>query len=392
MPTVPLTRLSGSQAPIGSDQFKQDSGTDITDANGYWLRSGLYATAASYPEAAALEHCKVTGLTATNSESILHLQSADNGAGVVVVTASGLTAGNVLVSTDDGATWTSIATGITGSATGVVRNGTRFIIASNDASNFYTRWSTDGVTWNAGGTLALSGVTTTTVRLAYNGTVVYGQGNGSVVANQSAFTTTDGVTLTGRTAPDTDGLQDLKAGGGTFVLMIASTDFYTSTDGISWATRTPPDPVRYAAFLGGDWVLKNISTAIYYTTTNFTTFTSGAIPLALGLTASSSLSNDATRVYAGIVAGSSGYQAIAWTDDLIKWRLRWLTSSLGGNTGWYCHGGKYFFPKGSIASSTVLYTSDFSTADFVGSSCLSSIGTVSTTTNTFAAMYRKLAD
>jgi hypothetical protein len=378
---------------VGSDQFRQEAGTSITDADGYWLRGGLFATAASYPEAAALEHCKVTGLAATNSSTIIHRQSADNGAGTIVVTAStGLSGSQVLVSTDNGATWTAVTTSLAVLPTGVVWNGSRFIIAGNDGTNFYTRWSTNGTTWNAGGTLALTTVTSGTVRLAYNGTITYGVGSGSTAANASAFTTSDGVTLTGRTAAVTTAQTDLKAANGVFVLCVGSSSFYTSTDGITFTTRTATGTVDLAGYVGGTWILKPDGSHTYYTTTNFTTFTARTTPTQnTSILPNKSLSFDSSRVYLG-VTNSQGLPVVWWSTDLINWSLRWLSAGLGNNTSWFCQGGKYFLPKGDTASASILCTANFATADYVGSAIPASSFNGGSSANLPLVAYRKLSD
>lgn len=386
----------GGRAAIGADFFHAESGSFISDQNGYQLRSGLYAPAASYPIAATLEHCKISGLASTNSQSYLHIQSADNGAGTIVMTYSVATGSNVLVSTDGGATFSNVSTGLSSAATGVVWDGTRFIVAGNDGANFYTRVSTNGTSWSAGGTLAHTSVTAGTVRLAYNGTVTLGIGTGSSASNASAFTTTDGTTLTGRTAPTSAGgtSATLQAGGGTFVRADSGlgTTIYTSTDGISWTSRTLPSSVSQSAYLGGTWMLKEDASLLYYTTTNFTTFTARTLPgAASGLSFRGSISSDSSRVYAGVynAASTVGQPMVMWSSDLISWQVRGLTAALGSNTVWHCHGGKYFFAKGANASTSILYTASFGTADFVGAAQMTS--TPLSNSNP-AVMYRKLAD
>lgn len=381
----------GGRAAIGADFFHAESGTSITDQNGFQLRSGYYADAASYPIAAQLEHCKISGIAATNSQSFVHLQSADNGAGTIVVAYSGASGANVLVSTDNGATWANVSAG-SEPVTGVVWNGFRFIVAGNNGSNFYVRYSTNGTTWSGTATLAHTSVTTGSVRLAYNGTVVYGVGSNSTVANASAFTTTDGSTLTGRTAATSGLLSGLSGANGVFVHTITSSAFYTSTDGISWTSRSAPGTAEQSAHLGGQWLLKATTGNTYYVTSNFTSFTTGTIPGAASYCeANYSLSFDSSRVYVGLRNTSSGFcqPAIMWSPDLVNWYMRGVTAALGNNTAWHCHAGKYYFPKGATSSATILRSSSFTTADYVGAALMTS---TPTSLSSPAVMYRKLAD
>lgn len=387
-----FSKFTRNPIAVGTDFFCAESGSSVTDDRGFLLRSGYYADAASYPIAAQLEHCKISGIAATNSQSILHLQSADNGSGTIVVTYSGATGSNILVSTDNGATWANVSTGLTVAPTGVVWNGSRFIVAGNDGSNFYTRYSTNGTSWSAGGTLAHTGVTVGSVRLAYNGTVVYGVGSGSTATNASAFTTNDGVTLTGRTAATGSTLLGISGANGVFVHTINSSSFYTSTDGISFTTRSAPSIAELSAYLGGQWMLKATTGNTYYTTSNFTSFITGTIPgTASYIEANYSLSFDSSRVYVGLMSTTTslGFPAIMWSPDLINWYVRSVTSALGVNTAWHCHAGKYYFAKGATSSATILRSSSFTTADYVGAALLTS---TPASLSSPAVMYRKLAD
>jgi hypothetical protein len=388
-----FSKFSRSPMPIGTDTLRVESGTDITDGAGYHLRSGLYATAASFPDAAQLEHCKISGLASTNSTALGHFQSADNGAGVVVCTFNGATTGQVLVSTDGGATVSIVATGLGEVPTGVVWAGDKFLIAGNNSSLFRSAFSTNGTSWTVGGNVALTSVSSGSVRLAYNGTVVYGVGSGSTVANASAFTTTDGVTLTGRTAPSSSPLKSITGEDGVFVHQIDSTTFHTSTDGVTFTLRTAPGSVFYSAFLGGSWMLKADSNT-YYVTSNFTTFTTRTIPgTSTNLIAQFSLSHDSTRVYSGVydVSAAGGAPMIMWSSDLVKWYSRGVPAGFGNNTVWHCQGGRYFFPKGANTSTNILYTANFSNADFVGAPIMSISSPAGSGGKNLVA-YRKLSD
>ncbi len=392
MSDVPLSSISGSAFPVGSDFFHAESGSSVTDSSGFKLRSGLYSSAASYPAAAELEHCKISGIQAVNSTSMLHIQSADNGAGIVVATFTTASSGQVLVSTDGGANFSIVATGLSVAPSGVVWNGSRFIIAGNDNTNFYSRYSLNGASWSAGGSVAGSSLTSGTVRLAYNGTVTYGIGAGSTVSNASAFTTTDGVTLTGRTAP-TGSMTGLSGAGGAFLVTVGSASFFTSTDGVSFTTRTAPASVDVSAYLGGTWMLKPSASSAYYTTSNFIAFVSRQMSTpGSNIIGALSLSFDANRVYCGAFnnSTSNGAPGIWWSSDLISWFFRGVTASLGNNTVWHCQNGRYFFPKGANASAVILATANFTAADFVGAAISSACS--APTGSSPVVIYRKLAD
>lgn len=390
-----FSKFSRSPIAIGTDFFCAESGASISDDRGFLLRSGYYADAASYPEAADLEHCKISGIAATNAQSYLHLQSADNGAGTIVMTYSGASGSNVLVSTDNGVTWANVSTGFGGgAATGVVWTGSRFIVAGNGDLYFYARYSTNGTSWSGSASVAHTGVTAGSVRLAYNGTIVYGVGSNSNVLNASAFTTTDGSVLTGRTAPGSGTLSGIAGANGVFVYAFRSPSFYTSTDGISWTPRSATATVELSAYLAGQWILKPKYVSTYYVTSNFTSFVTRTIPgSATGLQYTESLSFDSSRVYVGVRgdSGTAGAPMVMWSNDLISWFVRGLTSSSTTNTVWHCHSGKYFFAKGETATTSILRTTDFTVADYVGAALMTATPNVSG--GAFpSVMYRKLAD
>jgi len=388
-----VSQVLGGNEPIGVDKFFADSGTSITEESGaFWLRSGLAATAASYPRAAALEHCKISGIAATNATSMTVRQVADNGAGVIVATYTGAGA-NVLVSTDDGLTYSVVASGHPHNVTGVIYNGTRFIIVGNSGSEIVTRYSTNGTSWSAGGTQSQSGGTSGTAKIAWNGSLAYGLVDGSTGAG-TAFTTTDGVTLTARVSPSVASWSALIAGGSTFLLVQPTTSAATTTTGASYTAVTLPVSGTMAAYLGGTWMVKTDGPNTYYTSTDLTTFTLRQIPgAATNITNCRALTFDSSRVYAGMInnAPNSGLPGIMWTDDLIGWKMRGLTAPLGSNTTWHCHAGKYFFPRGDNNSSTILRTADFSIADYVGAALMTTSGAVHINAAP-SVIYRKLAD
>jgi len=388
-----VSQVLGGGEPIGSDRFFAESGTSITEEGGaFWLRSGLAATAASYPRAAQLEHCKISGIAATNATSMTILQVADNGAGVIVATYSGAGSGLVLASTDSGANYAVVNTGMSAIPTGVVFNGTRFIIVGNSSSDIYTRFSTDGTTWSAGAN-QLHGGNNQTAKIAWNGSIAYGLVDGST-GPWSAFTTTDGATLTSRSAPAALSCKTLIAGGGTFFISQSGTQAYTTATGASYTSVTLPTSGDMAAYLGGTWMIKGDQSSVYFTSTNLTAFTQRRMPgQNSNLVNYRALSFDSNRVYAGMYSQPTnlGAPCILWTDDLISWKMRGLTDSLVSLTTWYCHAGKYFFPKGDNASKKILHTASFAAADFVGAVIESSSSIPHSVSGT-PTLYRKLAD
>ena len=126
-----------------------------------------------------------------------------------------------------GTSWTGTTTNVNYAVIGPVWTGSRFIVTQFDATNAASSYSTDGVTWTAGGTLT----NIRPVDIAYGNSIVVCVGTGTA----KIATTTDGSTWTNRTAPA--GLQTPRGVSyvnNQFVIVDSSGNLATSTDGITW--------------------------------------------------------------------------------------------------------------------------------------------------------------
>jgi hypothetical protein len=364
MSDIPLSNISGfgGYIPIGGLRFMPDVGGDFTDVDGsYYLRSGLGATAASYPTAATKEHIKISGVPNTYSGGAA-TQIADNGAGTIVVADASTT---LKVSTDGGVTFSSVNPALSSLGTeAVVWNGSRFIAAAISSANMYCSYSTNGTSWTSGGTFALTGSSTVGVRGVWNGSVAFFVG-GNVT--NAACTTPDGVTVTQRTLPVEYGSSAPIANGSTIVYQAYTGALYTTTNGSSFTAKGSAS--GHMGIVGSTYIIFSISTNSYVTTTDLTTFATRSIPFAASVTGFTGMNftADGTRGYFSCNASSGGLGAnkLMYTTDGINWTQRFLGASCASNGSWFVHKGIIAVPY-AVTSSKVLKMANFSTPDYVG--------------------------
>ncbi len=139
----------------------------------------------------------------------------------------------------NGTSWTGTTTNVNYPACGPVWTGSRFVVTYFQATSASSSYSTDGITWTAGGTLT----SVNPCDIAYGNSIVVCIGTGT---NKIA-TSPDGGTWTNRTAPA--GLQTprgISFVNNQFVIVDSSGNMATSSDGITWAltfTQTSTSPV-----------------------------------------------------------------------------------------------------------------------------------------------------
>lgn len=143
MSDIPLSSVqSNGGTQVGDFVAMPDVGQLVTRISGdKLLRTGSVALAANYPVAATLDYLKCTGTASTQTTAIStnYTDIATDGAGRwVIAYANGI---NVLVSTDNGATFATVAHNAGGAVTSVCYTpigGGLFISAGNSASQFFT--------------------------------------------------------------------------------------------------------------------------------------------------------------------------------------------------------------------------------------------------------------
>jgi hypothetical protein len=237
-----FTQFFGA-TPIGAAMLHPDIAPTITLADGsVWLRAGVFASPASYPEAALLPHLKAISVsqiayTFGNTGS----SAASDGAGTIIMIA-GASAANINRSTDGGVTWASVT--VSASLGGLnahhvyYLNG-KFWAIANDGTAVYVAESTTGATgtWTQRTVITgLATITASTALLDWTGTnfVVAIQ---STSASNSIYTSPTGVTWTGRTTPFAfNGFIGLAASatGGTVVATRTSSYCVSTDHGATW--------------------------------------------------------------------------------------------------------------------------------------------------------------
>jgi hypothetical protein len=358
----------GGGVDIGDVTLQAATGTSYEKGAQFYLRTGFFVDKAPFPAAAANERCKVTGLSVTLPLAVQVYESAHDGAGTIIV-AYGDT--NVLRSTDWGATWATVATGMSASAVSVVRAGTRFIVAGNTSTTIETRRSNDGSAWSSGGTVTSSSMEANSVTGAWNGTIAMFVARNNATA---ALTTPDGAALTQRTLPSALQTSFIAAKGTTFILGAASggNSYLTDTGApgsfatVTFTSTTLPGQPVDCVVVGGVAILAGQSADQgYATSTDLTNWTRRRLPASFGARGVGlrPLTADGSRAYWG------GANTAAWTADGLSWTVRPLTAT--ANT-WHVIAGRAVVPTGN-QSPLALKTADWAVADFVGSTASSEV-------------------
>lgn len=334
---VPATPVSRVGTALGGFKFSPDLGTVIspsdTDPTTY-LRSGTVATAATYPSGALVDYIKAYGSTNVSLGQYIGDVATDGNQTIVCTYGST----NVLVSTNGGASWSTVASNLASSAvaSSVCWNGSRFILAGHaGGSGVYLSYSATGSSFTAGATIVFSGGTSAgAVSIRWDGTIaLVAVRNG--IANCTA-TTTDGTGSTQRALPSPLGTDPrvavLPANGANrwIVAMTGSDSSYRSVaaDGSgTWVLQTGPTVSGVKSFVttSGKYIVGS-GTNIYYSSTGATgSWTTVALPLinnfvgVLNVNSNNNLHFDGTRLWIGSNLGTSSSvyaNACAYTTDL----------------------------------------------------------------------------
>ncbi len=334
IPSTPVSRVGTS---IGGIKFSRDLGTVIsptdTDPTTY-LRSGTVATAATYPNGVLVDYLKAYGSANVSLGQYIGDWATDGN--LTIVCTYGST--NVLVSTDGGASWSTVASNLASSAlaSSVCWTGSRFIVSGHaGGSSVYLAYSATGSSFTAGATIGFAtGASAGATSIRWDGTIaLVAVRNG--IADCTA-TTTDGTDSTQRALPG--GLSSdprvavLPANGANrwVVAMTGSDSSYRSVaaDGSgTWVFQNGPTVSGAKSFVAtGSKYVVGSGTNIYYSSTGATgSWTTVALPLinnfvgVLNINSNNSLHYNGTRLWVGSNLGTSTTtysNAVAYTTDL----------------------------------------------------------------------------
>lgn len=191
--------MSGGGYLVGDAAYFPDSGTVLGRSDGsVFLRSGTVALTSIYPLTAGVESLMAhgTGISTLPATASITAYAYDGNNTVVLCYGD---ATNVMVSTNKGVSFSLIPHNLGIAATSVIRTGTRFIVAGCDGTNVKCSYSTAGVTFTAGGTIAFNGSPGT--RMSWDGSIAVIALSWAGQTTNTILTTTDGATLTARTIP-----------------------------------------------------------------------------------------------------------------------------------------------------------------------------------------------
>lgn len=352
------SQFLGSSIEIGQLIQDTERGNKFTRKGQTFARTGTVYAFGSYPLAAADGGLMVNGIAATLPASVAITSWATNGAGTIVAAYGSGT--NVIVSTNNGATWATAAHNNT-VMSAVVWNATssKFVLLGNDATFLYCSNSANGTTWTAQTSTAMFGgvATSNTVAAVCDGTTVLCAVKSS--STTCAATTTDGSTLTARTlAAALSGSGQINVAqmvslGVNRWLISQNTSLQQSTaaNASTWVTRTYPFSAGAAAGLcsgGSQLLLFSDSSNTYATSPDGSTWATRGFPFSASgsandlvspnggnanPTAPNWLSHDGTRFITGTACNSRISGTFAYSSDGISWDSRQVTSACVASGG-----------------------------------------------------------
>lgn len=196
MPGV-LSKYRGGSAPIGSAMLMSDSLNLITlSDSSEWLRAGAFVDPAPYPRAAQLPQLQAFAASPVTGVGSTGMMAGDGAGRLVHATPSGSSVG---VSSDHGATWTTVSTGLPFNLNFVAFLNGKFWVAGCDATDIRVAESVTGAagTWTVRTVGAVTGLTAGTAVIEWTGTnyVVTAR---ATAATANAFTSPTGVSWTAR--------------------------------------------------------------------------------------------------------------------------------------------------------------------------------------------------
>ncbi|MBI5770412.1 MAG: immunoglobulin domain-containing protein [Verrucomicrobia bacterium] len=356
--TVPANAASGL-VTVQTYAGNVDSPAPLAVAPDFQVRNPALS-AAVYENIAygnnTLVAVSTTGEIITSSDGIAWTKTYSGPSGLNAVTYANSTfvavgnSGTVLTSTN-GTNWTQrLLIGFSGTLTGVVYDGAKWVVVSSSSSIIVT--STDGANW-----VLATGVTgaTTVNHVALGQVGSPTPANLFVkVGNSGAIRTSpDGLVWTTRTSGTTNTLRRVSFVNGQFLAAGDSGTILTSPDGVTWTSRTSSSTSTHytAAFGAGRLVVAtNGSTVNTTDATGAAGWANGAITLGGNLRA---------VVFTGTQFVATGFNGnIATSSDGATWTVR--QSLTGRNLTDVTYGnGRYVAV--SSASSTVLTSADGAT-------------------------------
>lgn len=339
---------------IGALRFSQDVGTVISPIGSdpaTYLRTGTVATAATYPAGALVDYIKAYGAGNVSLGAFVG-DIATDGNQTIVCTYDNA---NVLVSTNGGSSWSTVASNIasSGIARSVCWTGSRFVVAGG-ASACQFAYSTNGTSWTTGATVAGS-ANSGYIRIRWDGTncMAVSSSGSSPSITINAIRTADGSSAVIANTITTFGVGHVRdisvipgLGANRWLLTCESGLAYRSTaaDGSSWsASQTLPFSTSHSIVAVGSKFVIAGGSNFYYSSTgltgSWTQFTAPTISNFVGsinVLSKNALHWDGTRLWVGGNLGTSASiysNACVYTTDTANfatWSELQLTYPLSG--------------------------------------------------------------
>lgn len=344
---------------IGDMVTETERGNTFTRANKKFLRSGTILPAASYPEAAADTGLMINGLASTLPRNIaLTSMPATDGAGNWVACYGDAT--NVLISTNNGQTWTDRAHNNTNPVMDCewIAGASRFVTFGNSNTSITMSYATAALsTFTSGGSITPGTVpAVNTVRSATDGTIALCAWASSSGSHSVVATTTNGTSLTSQAygatfSNNTPVMVACCVGLGAARWMVGqvlsgSARISTATDASAFASSGNANLTsicglsggsnfflmvsssgQYNKYSGGSWgTVKTLPGILSSSSTMTDMFAPGGT---ISATCANWLFYDGTRIITGTSSASNGANAaqglFAYTTDGEEWITRQLT-------------------------------------------------------------------
>lgn len=357
---------------IGTVKFFPLMGSVMITPDGQeWLKTGLAKDKTNYPIAAATPSCQVVGNSAPSYTGGDILSSATNGTGTIVIVPTTGDGTNLWVSTNYGATWTTVAHNLAQPAKSVAYNGTTWVVVANTSSNLVVSTSTNPAsTWTLAGnvlTIQGGGASPNTASVCWDSTnsrFVAVTAGGSVT--NAAGYSSNGTTWTGvNLSIALNGTTSIAVNGSTILACCYGSGNVNKSvnGGTSWTTPASGGTnLSNVVAASGKFFRTGSTTGIYYTTDGVA-WTAGVITEA-GVytnTDKQSLCSDGTSVF--FSAASAKF--IGSTTDGVTFTFKGANFNQASGSSIACGGTNKLFCYG--ASTTNLYTQNFNTCDYIGS-------------------------
>ena len=248
------------------------------------------------------------------------------------------TGGHILTSID-GITWTSTASGTTSDLLDVAYNSGTFVAVGTNGTIIY---STNGTVWNTSGAVSYTSI---------NG-ITYGNGKFVIVTLLGGiYTSANGVTWTAQTSGVSVALNAITYGNSTYVAVGYAGIVLTSSDAITWANQT----IGFDDFLGVRYITNSTSAFIATKANNKAFYSTDAVTWYRSLV--DSFVNTTTD-------GSNSYALTSWGDvykstgGALNY-LSTITSGVENFTYIYNNGAGLFI---ALTASGGIYTSSNATS------------------------------